>query len=212
MKAASILILFFAPVFLPAQETAWERNPWKAVPPLLPDAVINARVTAETVLKGGGEEGGDFIIQRIERPVFTHKPTVPAPLVVPRTKGELAARTARRALEPNELLLFSPTVVIYENGISQVRWGSVDRLKGYQQYAAFVRLDLQAIDACPDLIVGRRCYCLMPMMFHATDRMVWEWKAPAISSFKEPTDIVLVEGDPGNKNSAGAALGAVILL
>ena len=133
--------------------------------------------------------------------MFTHKPTVLAPLVVPPTKGELAAQAARRTLEPNELLLFSPTVVIYENGISQVRWGSVDRLKGYQQYAAFVRLDLQAINACPDLIVGRRCYCLMPMMFHATDRMVWEWKAPAISSFKEPTDIVLVEGDPGNKTA-----------
>ena len=40
---------------------------------------------------------------------------------------------------------------------------------------------------------------MMPMMFYATDRMVQQWKAPDPASFKEPTDIVLVEGNQDNK-------------
>lgn len=200
MKALSLLILSLAPAVLSAQEPTAERNPWNAAPPIVPEAVMNARVTAQTVLKGGGGAGGgDLIIQRIERPVFPPKAAVPAPVAVPPTKEQLAARAARRRSEPNVLLLFSPTVVIFRDGLSLVRWGSVDRLKGFQQYAAFVRLDLSAIYACPDLTVGRTRYCIMPMMFHATDRMVQQWKAPAASSFKEPSDIVLVEGDRENK-------------
>lgn len=199
MKVVHLLILFLIPVVLSAQETT-PVNPWKAAPPVVPEAVLNARVTAQTVLKGGGGAGGgDLVIQRIERPVFPPKVAVTAPVIVPPTQEELAARAARRALEPNVLLLFSPTVVIYRDGISLVSWGSVDRFKGYQQYAAWVRLDLSAIYACPDLTVGRTRYCMMPMMFHATDRMAQQWKAPAASSFKEPTDIVLAQGDPTNK-------------
>jgi hypothetical protein len=201
MKTISILILSLTPAVLTAQESALERNPWKAAPPIVPEAVLKARVTAQTVLKGGGEKGGDLIIQRIERPVSPPKLERPAPVVVPPTQEQLAARAARRALEPNELRLFSPTIVIYRDGLSLVRWGSVDQLKGYRQYAAFVRLDLSAIQACPDLTVGRTRYCMMPMMFHATDRMVQQWKAPAASSFKEPTDIVLAEGDPNNRTA-----------
>ncbi len=200
MKAASIVILSLTFPVLSAQELATERNPWKAAPPVVPEAVMNARVTAQTVLKGGGGAGGgDLIIQRIERPVFPPKAPVPAPVIVPPTEEQLAARAAHRASEPNVLLLFSPTIVVFRDGLSLVRWGSVDRLKGYQQYAAFVRLDLSAIYACPDLTVGRTRYCMMPIMFHATDRMVRQWKAPDPASFKEPTDIVLVEGDPNNK-------------
>lgn len=201
MKAVSILILSLTPAVLSAQE-AVPVNPWKAAPPAVPEEVANARIMAQTVLKGGGgAKGGDLVIQRIERPVYPPKVEVPAPVVVPPTEEQLAARAARRALEPDELRLFSPTIVIFREGLFLVRWGSVDRLKGYQQYAAFVRLDLSAIYACPDLTVGRRRYCMMPMMFHATDRMVQQWKAPAASSFKEPTDIVLVEGDPDNKST-----------
>ena len=200
MKAASLVILSLAPAILSAQESTAERNPWKAAPLIVQEAVMNARVTAQTVLKGGGgEKGGDLIIQRIERPVFPPKVAASASGVVPPTPAEMAARAARRALEPNSLLLFSPTVVIYGNGISLVRWGHIDRFQGYQPYAAWVRLDLSAIYACPDLTVEHTRYCMMPMMFHATDRMVQQWKAPAVSSFKEPTDIVLAEGDPDNK-------------
>jgi hypothetical protein len=202
MKAVSLLIFSLTPAIVSAQEPTTERNPWKAALPSVPEAVMNARVTAQTVLKGGGgAEGGDLIIQRIERPVFPPKAPVPAPVIVPPTEEQLAARAARRASEPNVLLLFSPTIVVFRDGLSLVRWGSVDRLKGFQQYAAFVRLDLSAIYACPDLTVGRTRYCMMPMMFHATDRMVQQWKAPDPSFFKEATDIVLAEGDPDNKTA-----------
>jgi hypothetical protein len=201
MKIALFLSVFLLPLPGFCQESP-PINPWKAAPPVVPVEVMNARVTGQTVLKGGGGAGGgDLIIQRIERPVFPPKLAVPA--VVPQvpTKEALAARTARLALEPNELRLFSPTIVLFGDGVSLVRWGSSDGVKGYQQYAAWVRLDLSAINACPDLTVGRRRYCLMPMVFHATDRMVQQWKAPAPDSFQETTDIVLAEGDLENTAS-----------
>lgn len=201
MKSQFLLIMFMIPSALLSQD-AVPANPWKAASPALPEAVLNARVTAQNVLKGGGGAGGgDLVIQRIERPVFPAKAASQAPVIVPLTQEQLAARSARRNSEPNELLLFAPTIVIFRDGLSLVRWGCVDRLKGYQQYAAFIRLDLSAIYACPDLTVGRTRYCMMPIMFHATDRMVQQWKAPDPSSFKEPTDIVLVEGDHNNKSA-----------
>ena len=82
-----------------------------------------------------------------------------------------------------------------------VRWGAVDPLVGYRQYAAWVRLDLSSIYACGDVITGRRRYCLMPMLFHATDRMAQQWKAPAPGDFKLTTDILLAEGDSENKTA-----------
>ena len=42
---------------------------------------------------------------------------------------------------------------------------------------------------------------MMPMMFHATDRMAQQWKAPGPTDFKLSTDIILAEGDPDNKTA-----------
>ena len=159
-----------------------------------------ARVKAQTVLNGGGEKGGDLIIQRIDPPTSREVP--PAPVQSPLAEVSKLTReqwAARRAAEPNELQLFSPTVIVHGNGVSMVRWGAVDKLEGYRQYAAWVRLDLSSIYACGDVIVGRRRYCMMPMLFHATDRMAQQWKAPAPAEFNLPTDIILAEGDPDNK-------------
>jgi len=196
MKTAALLVSALTATLLPAQEPA-VRNPWKTAPPVVPEAVATARVTAQTVLKGGGTAGSDLIIQRIEPPVFPEQPRPPSPLpAAAKLTRELWA--ARRAAEPNELLLFSPTVIVHPGGLSIVRWGTADKRAGYRQYAAWVRLDLSSIYACGDLTVGRRRYCLMPVMFHATDRMVQQWKAPAATDFKLPTDIILTEGDPDN--------------
>ena len=90
-------------------------------------------------------------------------------------------------------------MIVFRGGLSLVRWGSVDRLMGYQPYAAFVKMDLTAVEACREVIVGPRRYCLMPVIFQATDRMAQQWKAPAADSFKQPTDIVLTEGSPENQ-------------
>ena len=199
MKALSLLILSLAPAVVPAQEPTAERNPWKAAPPAIPETVAKARIHAQTVLPGAsGIAGGNLILQRIDPPAFTPAAPVPEPAKQARnfTAEEWAARLAK---EPNELQLFSPTVIVHGNGVSMVRWGAVDKLTGYRQYAAWVRLDLSTIYACGDVTVGRRRYCMMPMMFHATDRMAQQWKAPAPAEFKIPTDIILEEGDPDNK-------------
>jgi hypothetical protein len=201
MKTVAYLLLAVAPTFLSAQEPATERNPWKAAPPAVPEEVLKARIHAQTVLPGAsGIAGGNLILQRIEPPSFKAPARVKEPVKPARsfTAEELASR---RAAEPTDLQLFSPTVVVYPNGISMVRWGAVDKLTGYRQFAAWVRLDLSTIYAAGDVTVGRRRYCMMPMMFHATDRMVRDWKAPAPPDFKLPTDIILAEGDPENKTA-----------
>jgi hypothetical protein len=146
----------------------------------MPEAVAKARVQARTVLKGaGGPEGGNLIVEVIEPPFLV----VPAPPVAQPfallSEEELAARAARRAAEPNEFRLFSPSVVTYDNGISLISWWTADRKTGYQEYSAFVNLDLSSIFACGDLTVGRRRYCMMAMGHKASDRFVAQVKPPA---------------------------------
>ena len=61
MKAALLLILPLIPSTLLAQKPTAERNPWKAPALVVPEEVATARVLEQTVLKGGGSEGGDQI-------------------------------------------------------------------------------------------------------------------------------------------------------
>ena len=183
------------------QETA-QRNPWKAAPLEMPEAVAKARVKARTILKGAGGAGnGNLVVEVIEPPVLVAPIPAMAQPVVPLSEEELAARAARRATEPNEFRLFSPSVVVYQNGISLIKWWTADRLTGYQEYSAFVKLDLSSIFACGDLTVGRRRYCIMATTHHASDRFVAQVKPPALTDFKEPTDIILTQGDSTNQEA-----------
>jgi hypothetical protein len=201
MKTTLILTCCFLPTLGWGQETAL-RNPWKAAPLELPEAVAKARVQARTVLKGaGGPEGGNLIMEVIEPPVLVAPVQPVAQPVAPLSEEELAARAVRRAAEPNEFRLFSPSVIVYDNGISLIKWWTADRLTGYQEYSAFVNLDLSSIFACGDLTVGRRRYCMMAMTHNASDRFVAQVKPPAITDFKEPTDIILTKGDPTNQEA-----------
>ena len=197
MKTASLLLLCLIPVTGQSQETP-PVNRWKAAPLPVPEVVAKATVLNRQVVKGGGQGGGDLILERIAAPVFAK--VVPAPEVVrtPPTPEELEACAARRAAEPNELLLFSPTVVVFENNLSLVKWWSADATTGYQEFAAWVRLDLISINACGDLTVGRRRYFMMSMMYHAADRSAGKIKAPALTDFKADSDILLIKGNPAN--------------
>ena len=193
--------MLLSPITGMGQETA-KHNPWKAVPPEMPEAVAKARVQARTVLKGaGGPRGGNLIIEVIEPPVLEAPATPAAIPVAPLSGEELAARAARRAAEPNEFRLFSPSVIVYDNGVSLIKWWTADRKAGYQEYSAFVNLDLSTIFACRDLTVGRRRYCIMAVTHHASDRFAAEAKPPGLTDFKDPTDIILTKGDPTNQEA-----------
>jgi hypothetical protein len=201
MKSALLLTCCFLPTLGWGQETAL-RNPWKAAPLEMPEAVAKARVQARTVLKGaGGSAGGNLIVEVIEPPVLLQAAPVAALSAAPLSEEELAARAARRAAEPNELRLFSPSVVVYENGVSLISWWTADRKTGYQEYSAFVNLDLSSIFACGDPTVGKRRYCMMAMAHKASDRFVAQVKPPALTEFKEPTDIILTKGDSTNQEA-----------
>jgi hypothetical protein len=201
MKISLLLTCCLLPSSGWGQETVL-RNPWKAAPLEMPKEVAKARVQARTVLKGaGGAAGGNLIIEVIEPPVLFKVVPVSAPPAAPLSEEEMAAREARRAAEPNELRLFSPSVVVYGNGVSHISWWTADRKTGYQEYSAFVNLNLESIFACGDLTVGRRRYCLMAMAHKATDRFVAQVKPPALTDFKEPTDIILTKGDSTNEEA-----------
>lgn len=177
------------------------RNPWKAAPLEVPEAVTKALVQARTILEGAGGAGGNLIMEVIEPPVLPEFIPVVAEPTIPLSEEELAARAARRATEPKEFRLFSPSVVVYENGISLVKWWTADRLTGYQEYSAWVKLNLESIHACGDLTVGKRRYFLMPTMHHATDRFVGMEQVPALTQFREPNDILLKKGDSTNHDA-----------
>lgn len=202
MKTALILTCCFLPTLGWGQETA-KRNPWKAAPLEMPEAVAKARVQARTVvLKGaGGPEGGNLIVEVTEPPVLVAPAPPVARQIAPLSEEELAARAARRAAEPNEIRLFSPTVVIFDNGISLVRWWTADRKTGYQEYSAWVKQDLSSINACGDLTVGRTRYCMLSMVRRATDRFTGQFKPPALTDFKENTNIILTSGDSENQDA-----------
>lgn len=97
----------------------------------MPEAVAKARVQARTVLKGAGGSGGGNLILEVIEPPFLVAPVPPvAQPAAPLSEEELAARAARRAAEPNEFRLFSPSVIVYDNGISLIKWWTADRLTG----------------------------------------------------------------------------------
>ena len=201
MKTSSLILVFLFPSHGLTQEPNLP-NPWKAAPLEIPEAVKRSRVHAQTVLRGAsGIAGGNLILQRIDPPVLPKVVPAAAPAVTALSPEEWAARAARRAAEPLELRLFSPTVIVYQNGISLIRWWTVDRFTGYQEYSAWVRLDLSSIYACGDLSVGSRRYCMMASMHHGTDRFLGPIKVPALSDFKDPMDILLTKGDSTNQEA-----------
>jgi hypothetical protein len=197
MKKSCLLLLCLTPVTGQTQETP-PVNRWKAAPMVVPEVVAKATVLNRKVIKGGGQGGGDLILERIAAPVFPKPAPAQEVVKTPPTPEEMEALAARRAAEPNELLLFSPTVVVFENNLSLVKWWSADAITGYQEFSAWVRLDLSSINACGDLTVGRRRYCMMSMMYHAADRSAGKIKAPALTDFKEDSDILLTKGNPAN--------------
>ena len=197
MKSALLLTCCFLPTLGWGQEIP-SVNRWKAAPMVVPEVVAKAQLLNRKVIKGGGQGGGDLILERIAEPVFPKAALAQEVVKTPPTLEELEALAARRAAEPNELLLFSPTVVVFENNLSLVKWWSADAITGYQEFSAWVRLDLSSINACGDLTVGRRRYCMMSTMYHAADRSAGKFKAPALTDFKEDSDILLTKGNPAN--------------
>ena len=197
MKKTCLVLLCLVPLTSRGQEIP-PVNRWKAPPLPVPDAVAKEKVLNRKVIKGGGQGGGDLILERIAAPAFPKGVTAPEVVKLPPTPEALAARAARRETEPNELLLFSPTVVVFENNLSLVQWWSADQITGYQEFSAWVRLDLSSINACGDLTVGRRRYYMMSTMYHAADRSAGKIKAPPLTDFKEDSDILLTKGNPAN--------------
>ena len=213
MKMSSLLTICLSPCLGWAQDIP--RNPWKAALLEIPEAVTNARVKAQTVAKGGGTGGGNLVVQVIEPPAFIPVTPVLAP-AVPRLSAE--ERAAKISAAKNERM-FLPTVVIYDNGISLVRWWPIENT-GEQEYFAWVNCDLSSIGSCDGFTVGKRHYSMLPLLTHgkkplATHRgaavqehpAVGELKPPALTDFKKKTDIILSAGDPNNKDAMEPLLG-----
>lgn len=215
MKISPLLTICLSPALGWAQEIP-QRNPWQAAPVEIPEAVTKARVKAQTVTKGGGKGGGNLVVQVIEPPAFDAVTPVPAP-VVKRLSAE--ERAAKIAAAKNERM-FLPTVVIYDNGISLVRWWPTEK-PGEQEYFAWVNLDLSSIGSCGGFTVGQRRYNMLPLLTRgkkplaihrgvATQELPavpGKLTPPALTDFKKETDIILAAGDPNNQDAMEPLLG-----
>ena len=208
MKPPLLLTFLIMPALLHAQAPVeTERNPWLPDPTELPRAVKEARILSRRVAEPATATKGRVIIEAIAPPAWP-APAAPA-AIPPVSRLTMEERAARRASEPNELVLFSPTVLVYDNGLSLVRWWTADRFTGYQEYIVWVQLDLSDIQFCGDLIVDRRRYCLMPMMFHARERYVSRARVPALTDFPENSDIIVTKGDISNQEAMAPLLALV---
>ena len=198
MKSVTPLIAFLFICNADAQESS-PRNPWKPAPLEISDALKQAKILSSKVLRPASATQGSITVEDIEPPAWPDPMAPTAQLPPPQlTLEELAAR---RAGQPTELRLFSPTLTIYDRGLSFIRFWTADRSTGYQEYGAWVKLDLSTIHGCGDLIVGRHRYCMMPSVQYARNRFASPGKVPALSAFAENSDILLVAGDDANQEA-----------
>ena len=201
MKITLFLTGFIIPTLGWAQESP-RLNPWKVATLEMPEAVINARVKAQTVKLGGGTAGGHLVMQVIEPPALV--PVVPVPTTAA-SRLTLEDRAAKRAASPPHTeCLFMPTVVVYDNGISLIRWWpdcSKRDSTGGQEYLAWVNLDLSSINGCGDFMAGKRHFTLLPTLSRAKTPFTGPLKPPALSDFRRKSDIILTAGDSTNKDA-----------
>jgi hypothetical protein len=166
-------------------------NPYRVAPPELPEAVKQAVILEEAVTQGGLSKG-KVTIQRVVPPLL---PPLPEAQVVQSPAPDGEWRAALRATAPLELRLFAPTVICYADGLSFVRWTTS---KG-EMFEAWTKMpDLSSIYAAGDFTVERCRYLMMPLMFQGNTRAAGPLKLPDLTQFKQPTDVILVRGDPAN--------------
>ncbi len=201
MKITLLLILSVIPSLAWAQEGPLP-NPWKVAPLEMPEAVTAARVKAQTVKLGGGTAGGHLVMQVIEPPALAPSAPVPA-VAAPRLT--LEDRAAKRVASPAQTqCLFLPTVVVYDHGISLVRWWPDRTKQGVTdgpEYLAWVKLDLSSINGCGDFTAGKRHYTLLPTLSRAKPPFAGPLKPPALTDFRKKSDIILAVGDSTNKDA-----------
>ncbi len=178
------------PVRLDAAALAEEIRLRRPAPREMPAAVKNARVLSQVVAPGAAG-GAPLTVSLIE------PPTLPVPAAHPRVVAAFTdeQRAAIRAAEPLLLLNFAPTIEVYPGGVSLVHWGMVDAEKGYQEFEAWVPLDLTSITIVGDLEVGRTRYSVMGFAYPATGSAPAR-EAPAAQALAGAYD--LAKGDPAN--------------
>lgn len=184
-------------------------NPWKAPRPVLPDAVLRAKVQARTV--SVYPDGSSLTIDIIAPPVLPAPTTLELPAMASQPAA-LDSATAGAALPDlttaaktpgggmprrlTELKLFSPAITVYEGtGISRITWWGG---KGLKEFSALVRVDLSSIAACGDLERDGRRWLLLPAMRSGNARFAAKEKVPALTDFQLDTDIILTKGDPAD--------------
>lgn len=194
MKSNILLLLCLFPCILPAQDVA-DQNPWEPVKPELPKAIKDAAVLSRWVLRPATMTEGRVVIEEIAPPQFPRPVDKPLATAVPLSADSW---TFRKAAAFSELRLFSPTVILTDSSYSLVRWWSADPFTGYQEFAAWVDCDLSSINACGDLTVGSRRYCLMASARHAKDRFTGLVDVPSSAAFQEKGGIILIKGNSAN--------------
>lgn len=175
-----------------AQQTE-ETNPWKAPRPVLPEAVLRAKVLSSTTSLQ--ENGGTLTVEVISPPAISAElpvPSLPGALTAP-LNAVTGTLEKRPAASLKALKLFSASVTVYEGtGISRISWWGGRESK---EFTAFVKLDLSSIGACGDLEKNGTRYLLFPVVHPASARFSTKENPPLLTDFQLDSDIILSKGD-----------------
>lgn len=139
--------------------------------------VAEAPVHARAIAKQAGERGANLVMELVAPPaadadeVPSSSPARPVN-VAPWTAEE---REARRAAAPDRILLFTPSITLFDGGISRIAWSATFPNPGggpprFEDYVVWAPVNLESIRAVGDLMVGKTRWLLSPSVTKAASQ------------------------------------------
>jgi hypothetical protein len=166
----------------------------------IPPEVANSPILLETKHQLKGSLAGNrLVIQKIAPPVFPAREVATAQ----REEGaQLPARPKKIAVK--EYRVFSPTVTIFPNGLSHVAWGVLEAPGNWQNYEAWVAVDLSTVEACGDIADGDVQYFLSPSVLPAGLKYAARLSPPKAGELGG--DFLLIKGDASKSKAMSPLL------
>jgi hypothetical protein len=184
MKTNALISLLLASTSLQAQET-------------VPKQGIKMQFEVEkTRTVPISEEGRKFIIQLVKPPLLSSAPAEvkAAPPVDPVLADQ--RRAYWRSIAPLETRLLSINAIVYENGISFLSWGQVNKKGEWEQFEAWSATDFSSLYMVPDFEIGRTRYMLFTSVMKATAKLASRRPLPGPLAYnKDNNGYVVVKGD-----------------
>ena len=142
------------------------------------------------------EQQRKMVIQRVSPPVLPAPPEAKPPIPL---DPEVVARRREWWLAngPLETRILSVRALIYDNGISLLRWSYVSPEGEWKSYEAWSGTDFSSLWIVPDFELNRTRYFLFPSVMSASLRFSGARPPPGPLVFeKDSPGYILIKGDP----------------